>query len=59
MSGFDNWQYRIYYAALQSGQDHNDIKTSMHLDKSGKQAAGPQILTSGRTDALLTSATSC
>ena len=26
VSGFDNWQYRIYYAALQSGQDPNDIK---------------------------------
>jgi spermidine/putrescine transport system substrate-binding protein len=26
VSGFDNWQYRIYYAALQSGQDPNGIK---------------------------------
>jgi spermidine/putrescine transport system substrate-binding protein len=26
ISGFDNWQYRIYYAALQAGQDPNNIQ---------------------------------
>lgn len=26
ISGFDNWQYRLYYAALQDGQDPNAIE---------------------------------
>ena len=26
ISGFDNWQYRIWYAALQDGQDPNNIQ---------------------------------
>jgi len=25
LSGFENWQYRLYYAAIQSGQDPNNI----------------------------------
>jgi spermidine/putrescine transport system substrate-binding protein len=58
MSGFDNWQYRIYYAALQSGQDHNDIKDFDAIwDK--VRASKRQVLkyfTSGaEQDALLTS----
>jgi spermidine/putrescine transport system substrate-binding protein len=58
MSGFDNWQYRIYYAALQSGQDHNGIKDFEAIwDK--VRASKRQVLkyfTSGaEQDTLLTS----
>jgi spermidine/putrescine transport system substrate-binding protein len=58
MSGFDNWQYRIYYAALQSGQDHNDIQDFDAIwDR--VRASKRQVLkyfTSGaEQDALLTS----